>query len=67
MNPLYGMMNGNNQNVNPFLQRLNEFKNSFNGDPNQKIQEMLNSGQITQEQYNRAVVQAEQIRKTLGI
>lgn len=68
MNPLYDMIQGNNQNQNmgDFLQRLNQLKSTFKGDPNQKIQEMLNSGQITQAQYNRAVVQAEQIRKMLG-
>lgn len=65
MNPLYNQMN-NNMGMNGFLQRLNQLKSTFKGDPNQKIQEMLNSGQISQSQYNRAVQQAQQIQKMLG-
>lgn len=64
-NPLYGMMNSN-QNMNGFWQRLNQLKQTFKGDPNEQIQKMLNSGQITQSQYNRAVQQAEQLRKMLN-
>lgn len=68
MNPLYDMINGNQNNTGlaGFLQRLNNLKQTFHGDPNQKIMEMLNSGQITQEQYNRAAQQAMYIQKLLG-
>ena len=54
-------------NINSLLQQVNYLKKSFNGDPNQYIQQMLNSGRITQEQYNRAVQQTNQLRKSLGI
>ena len=54
-------------NLNVFIQRLNNLKQSFNGDPNQKIQELLNSGKVSQEQYNQAVQQAAQIKKMLGM
>lgn len=57
-----------NQNaMNNFMQKLNYLKQTFNGDPNKKIQELLNSGKITQEQYNQAVQQATQIKKMLGM
>lgn len=56
-------MNQTNSPINAFMQRFNMFRNSFNGDPNQKIQEMLNSGQITQDQYNRAAQQARTIQQ----
>lgn len=49
--------------MNNFMQRLNYLKQTFKGDPNQKIQELLNSGKVTQEQYNQAVQQANQIKK----
>lgn len=66
-NPLYGMMmNKQNQNLGGLMQRVEQLKKTFKGDPNEHIQRMLNSGQITQEQYNRAVRQAEQLRKMLG-
>lgn len=53
--------------MNNFMQRLNYLKQTFNGDPNQKIQELLNSGKVTQEQYNQAVQQANQIKKMFGM
>lgn len=65
-NQLYNqMMNGGNR-QNNFLQRFNQFRQSFSGNPQQQIQRMLNSGQITQDQYNRAVQQAQEIMRMLG-
>lgn len=51
-------------NINPmqFMQQLNQLK-SRGGDPNQMIQEMLNSGRVTQAQYDAAVKRAQQIQK----
>jgi len=48
------------------LQRFNQFRNQFKGDPRQQIQQMLNSGQISQAQYNQAVQQAQMLQKMLG-
>ena len=59
-------MNQTNSPINAFMQRFNMFRNSFQGDPNQKIQEMLNSGQISQEQYNRAAQQARTIQQFIN-
>ena len=49
---------------NGFMKSLNELKNK-GGDPNQMIQQMLNSGRITQNQYNAAVQRAQQIMRML--
>jgi hypothetical protein len=48
--------------MNSFMQALNKLK-SQGGDPNQMIQDMLNSGRITQADYNNAVRQAQQIQQ----
>lgn len=63
MNPLYQQLiqNSPTNNVTNLLQRFTQFRNSFNGNAQQKIQEMLQSGQITQSQYNQAVAQAQQL------
>lgn len=61
---------GNNMPNNPMtatIQRFNQFRQQFQGDPQQKIQQMLNSGQITQEQYNNAVQQANALRNFFKI
>ena len=63
-NPLYQMM-GNNQN--DIVQRFQQFKQSFKGNPQQQIQQLLNSGKITQAQYNQAVQKAQTLSKLLGM
>ena len=65
-NQLYNQMMGGGNQQNNFLQRFNQFRQNFSGDPQQQIQRMLNSGQITQDQYNRAVQQAQNIMRMLG-
>ena len=65
---LFNQMNqgGGGFNVNQFIQGLNELK-SKGGDPNQMIQQMLNSGRITQNQLNMAVNRAQQIMRMLPL
>lgn len=63
MNPFYQMMQSRNQN--PMLKQFMEFKNSFHGDARAQVQAMLNSGRISQEQYNRAVQMAQQLQSML--
>lgn len=53
-------------NPNAIMQQLNQLKQTFKGDPNQQIQQMLNSGRVTQQQYNAAVQQAQQIMRMLS-
>lgn len=62
-NPLYQQMN--NVPANPMLQKFIEFKKSFNGNPQQVIQSMLNSGKITQAQINQYAQQADSLYEQL--
>ena len=54
---LMGMkpQNRGNSFNNPFnlLNKFNEFKKNFQGNPRDKVQELLDSGQMTQEQFNQ--------------
>ena len=65
MNPLFQQMQPQ-QNTN-LLQRFQQFRQGFQGDPRQQIQQMMNSGKVSQEQYNRAVQMAQQFQKMFGI
>ena len=65
MNPLFTQMNQNG--LNGFMSQLNQLKQTFNGDPNQKIQELLNTGKVSQAQYNCAVQTANQIQRMMKI
>ena len=59
MNPFYQAMHPQPMN---FWQRFQQFRSEMQGkDPNSLIQEMMQSGRITQEQYNQARQQAQQI------
>ena len=67
-NPLFQQMAGMQaaspaQNI---LQQFNAFKQNFRGDPRQQVQQLLNSGRVTQAQYNAAVQQAQQLMRLLG-
>ena len=60
MNPFYQAMKPRSS-MN-MLQKFQEFREQMQGkDPNAMIQQMMQSGQITQEQYNQARNQAQQI------
>lgn len=62
MNKLYNMFNNR---PNPMIQQFQQFRNTFRGDARQQVQNMLNSGQITQEQYNKAVEMANQFKNMI--
>jgi hypothetical protein len=64
MNPIYQQMNNGS---NDFLSRFNYFRQSFKGDPQQQVQQLLNSGKVSQEQYNAAVQKAQQLSRILGM
>lgn len=55
-------MNG----MNNFIQRFQQFRQAFSGDPKQQVQQLLDSGRVTQSQYNQAVQMAQQLQKMLG-
>lgn len=61
MNPLYGQMNQGS-----ILQRFQQFQRMFKGNPQEQIQQLLNSGKVSQAQYNQAVQMANQLSKMLG-
>lgn len=61
-NPLYQQMNGNND----FMQRFQQFRQMFQGDPRQQVQQLLNSGRVSQQQYNQAVQMANQLQRLIG-
>ena len=63
-NPLFNMMGG--QMMNPLMQRFQQFQRMFKGNPQQQVQQMLNSGRVSQAQYNQAVQMANQMMKMMG-
>lgn len=68
-NPLFQMFgNAMPNNMGQFgniIQQFQQFKNSFQGDPRQQVQQLLNSGRVTQDQYNQAVQMANMLQKMI--
>lgn len=52
--------------MNPIMQRFQQFRQMFRGDPNQQIQQIMNSGRVNQQQYNQAVQMAQQLKQMMG-
>lgn len=51
-------------NIDPnMLMQFMQFRNSFRGNPQQMVQQMLNSGRISPQQYQNAVQMANQFQQ----
>lgn len=57
------LMGGQNAFTN-MIQQFKQFQQSFSGDPRQQVQQLLNSGRMTQQQYN-SLAQAANMFKSL--
>lgn len=68
-NPLFNLFNPIVQNGGPFgslsnlIQNFNQFRSTFQGDPEQKVKELLNSGQMSQAQFDQLSQLAQQFQK----
>ena len=66
MNPLYNEM-GNNNVPDNFMSKFQQFRQNFKGNPQEQVQQMLNSGKVSQADYNRAAQMAQQFQRMFGI
>ena len=70
MNNLYKTLNNNklpNQfnNVQDMIKQFKQFRQSFNGNPQKQVQELLNSGRMSQDQFNYLKNIADQFQNLL--
>lgn len=52
-------------NVQAMMQSFQHFASNFQGDPKQKVQELLNSGRMSQSQYNQLQQMAKQFQSMM--
>lgn len=64
-NPLYGMAINNNP-FSQIIQEAQKLKNSFNGNPREEVKKLLNSGAMSQRQFNQYSQMAQQIMQAMG-
>lgn len=48
------------------LSRFQQFKQNFNGDPKTQVQQLLDSGQMSQQQFNKLSQMATQFQQMLN-
>lgn len=66
MNPLYQQMMPQMP-QNNMVQRFMQFRQQFKGNPQEQVQQLLNSGRVTQAQYDQAVQMANSLRNMLNM
>ena len=47
------------------MSQFNQFKQNFSGDPKQQVQQLLDSGQMTQQQFNQLSQAATQFQQMM--
>lgn len=65
-NPLFQTMSAN---TNPFadiIRQAQELQRTFQGNPRDEVQRLLNSGVMSQSQFNQLSQQAKQIMQFMG-
>ena len=66
MNRLFQMMQQSPMPNNNFIQQFTNFARTFQGNPQQIVQNLMQSGKVTQDQYNQAVNIANQLTGRKG-
>ena len=65
-NPILSQLPNNNNKGSNIVSKFLEFKNSFSGDPQQKINDMLNSGQVSKKDVDEATRLANMVKMMCG-
>ena len=74
-NPLFELLGGQQVPQMPgplgnfanLAQRFQQFRTNYKGDPRQEVQRLLDSGQMTQQQYNQLRGMAQQLMSILRL
>lgn len=64
-NGLFQTMGGSNPGMQNMIQAFQRFRQTFTGDPRAQVQSLLNSGRMTQAQYNQLQAMAQQLMGVL--
>ena len=70
-NPLFEQMGGGQMpgpmgQFQQMMSAFQQFKANFQGDPQQEVQRLLNSGQMSQQQYNELQQRAMQLSRMMS-
>ena len=66
MNSLFNEFQPNRMNrMGNFLNQFNQFRSTFNGNPEQQVKQLINSGRMSQQQFNQLAQTANQLRQLI--
>ena len=65
-NPLYNSMSNQNNHFMQIIQEAQNLKNTFKGNPREEVQKLLNSGEMSQADFNRYSQIAQQVMQFMG-
>ena len=66
MSSLYNDFNPNpKNNMGDFINRFNQFASTVSGNPEQRVRQLLQSGRMSQEQFNQLAQTANQLRQLI--
>lgn len=64
-NSLFRMFGAPQNPMAEFMNEFNQFKNSFKGDPKAEVEKLMQSGQLSQQEFNQYAQMANELVKYL--
>lgn len=65
-NPLYNNFGNQSNPMADLIRQAKQFKNQFNGNPRQEVERLLQTGQMSQSDFNRFSQIAQQVVQAMG-
>ena len=65
-NPIYNSMANQNNTFMQIIQEAQNLKNTFKGNPREEVQRLLNSGELSQADFNKYSQIAQQVMQFMG-
>ena len=65
-NPLYNAMGNQSNPMADLIRQARNFKNQFNGNPRQEVERLLQTGRMSQQDFNRFSQIAQQVVQAMG-
>lgn len=66
MNPLFNTIVNQSNPMADIIRQAKEFRKSFTGDPRQEVERLLQSGAMSQQDFNRFSQIAQQVVQAMG-
>lgn len=65
-NPLFNMMGKQSNPMADLIRQARNFKNQFSGNPRQEVERLLQTGRMSQQQFNQFSQIAQQVVQAMG-